>query len=117
MKRYVQRGKRLRWMWLGMLGASLVSLLAIWQLWLAVRQIDPGQARDIALARARSSPYLGSIDTTRVSITFRGDAQAYVVDFAWIGADQVRPGAWSEGYLVVVDARSGAVREAYAYER
>ena len=105
------------WIRFGILVASLVALLVLWQLLLVDKQVDLGQARRIALAHARSSPYLGNIDTTRVSIAVRQDAQAYVVDFAWIGADQIRPGLWTEGYLVVIDARSGDVTEAHAYER
>jgi hypothetical protein len=117
MKEHLQTGKHSTWIRSGILVASLVSLLALWQLWFADRQVDPDQARRIALGRVRSSPHLGNIDTRRVSITFREDPQAYVVDFAWIGAGQGRPGLWAEGYLVVVDARSGDVREAHAYER
>jgi hypothetical protein len=117
MKRYLQTGEQATWIQLGTLVASLVCLLILCQLWFVDRQIDPGQARRIALARVRSSPHLANVDATRVSITFRQDTQAYVVDFAWIGADQVRPGLWTEGYLVVVGATSGDVREAHAYER
>ena len=104
------------WIRFGMLVASLVALLVLWQLLLVDRQVDLDQARRIALAHARSSPHLGNIDTTRVSIALQED-QAYVVDFAWIGADQIRPGLWTVGYLVVVEARSGDVTEAHAYER
>jgi hypothetical protein len=100
-----------------MLAVSLLSLLALRQLWCAGPRVDPAQARRIALVRVRSSPHLEDIDMTRVTIAFGQDTQTYLVDFAWNGAAQIRPGLWAEGYLVVVDARSGIVRETHAYER
>lgn len=102
---------------LGICLVLILSLLAIWQLWLTHERIDPGKAREIALDHVKSSPYLENIDTTRVSIVWQDDTQAYVVDFAWKGADPIRPGLWTEGYYVLVDARSGVVKEARAYER
>ena len=102
---------------LGMFLVLILSLLAIWQLWLTHQRIDPEKAREIAFDHVKSSPYLESIDTTRVSIVRQDDTQAYVVDFAWEGAEQIRPGLWTEGYYVVVHARSGLVKDARAYER
>ncbi len=102
---------------LGICLVLILSLLAIWQLWLAHERIDPERAREIALDHVKSSPYLESIDTTRVSIVWQDDTQAYVVDFAWKGAEQIRPGLWTEGYYVVVHDRYGVVKEARAYER
>jgi hypothetical protein len=75
------------------------------------------QARQIALNYAQSSPYWSMIDVSRVAVRWQDDDQACVVDFAWQGADEVRPGLWAEGYYVVVGARSGNVKEAHAYER
>ena len=102
---------------LGICLVLILSLLAIWRLWLTHQRIDPEKAREIALDHVESSPYLENIDTTRVSIVWQDDTQAYVVDFAWQGAEQIRPGLWTEGYHVVVGARSGVVEEAHAYER
>jgi predicted small lipoprotein YifL len=80
---------------------------------------EPGceQARQIALDYAQSSPYWNMIDVSRVAVRWQDDDQACVVDFAWQGTDEVRPGLWAEGYYVVVGARSGNVKEAHAYER
>lgn len=95
----------------------LLPLCAIWQLRFTHKCIDSERAREIALNHLTSSPHLESVDTTRVTITFQDDTEAFVVDFAWKSADQIRPGLWSEGYFVVVDARSGDVIRATAYER
>jgi hypothetical protein len=101
----------------GILAVVILSLLAIWQSCLAYKHIDSGKAREIALDHVKSSPYLENIDTTRVSIVWQNDIQAYMVDFAWKGAGQIRPDLWAAGYYVVVDARSGDVKEAHPYER
>ena len=95
----------------------ILSLLAIRQFWFTYKRIDSGKATEIALDHVKSGPYLENVDTTRVSITWRDDIQAYAVDFAWKGAGQIRPGLWAAGYYVIVDARSGDVKEAHAYER
>jgi hypothetical protein len=101
----------------GLFLALILSLLALRYLWLTHQQIDSGKALEIALDYVESSPYQENIDTTRVSIVWQEDVQAYMVDFAWKGAGQIRPGLWAEGYYVVVDAKSGDVKEAHAYER
>jgi hypothetical protein len=79
--------------------------------------VDSGDAVAIAGDNLQSSPHVERVDTTRVSVTYRDGLEAYVVDFAWKGAGEIRPGLWAVGYYVVVDERSGQVREAYAYER
>ncbi len=102
----------------GIRSLLILSLLAIMPSCLITsKRLDSERVREIALDHVKSSPYLKNIDTTRVSITLQDDRQAYVVDFAWKDAGQIRPGLWAEGYYVVVDARSGVVEEAYAYER
>lgn len=101
----------------GSLSVLIISLLIIWPSCLTYKPIDSEKAREIALDHVKSSPYQKDIDLTRVSITFQDDIQAYMVDFAWKDAGQIRPGLWAEGYYVVVDARSGKVKEAYPYER
>jgi hypothetical protein len=101
----------------GSLSVLIISLLIIWPSCLAYKPIDSEKAREIALDHVKSSPYQKDIDLTQVSITFQDDIQAYVVDFAWKDAGQIWPGLWAEGYYVVVDARSGKVKEAYPYER
>lgn len=101
----------------GILSILMLSLLTSWQSCLPSKRIDSGKVREIALDHIKSSPYLENIDPTRVSITLQDDMQAYVVDFAWKDAGQIRPGLWAEGYYVVVDAKSGVVEEAHAYER
>jgi hypothetical protein len=83
--------------------------------------VDAGDAVEIARDNLQSSacettPHLEDVDTTRVSATYREDLRAYVVNFRLQGAGEIRPGPWVAGYYVVVDERSGEVREAYAYE-
>jgi hypothetical protein len=79
--------------------------------------LNCGQARRIALEHAQSSPYWTSLDDTRAIVSWRDEDRACVVDFAWQGAGEIRPDLWSEGYIVVISAESGRVKEAYAYER
>jgi len=76
-----------------------------------------GQAREVALEHARSSPFWDRIDTNRVTVRWQDADQACVVDFAWQGAEEMQAGMWSEGYFVALSARSGRVQEAHAYER
>jgi hypothetical protein len=78
---------------------------------------DCGQARQIALDHALSSPHSDEIDAGRATVNWQADDQTCVVDFAWQGAEQIRPGLWTEGYYVVVAAKSGRVKETHAYER
>ncbi len=80
-------------------------------------RLDCRQARRIALENVLSSPHLTSIDTSRAFIRWQDDDQTCAVDFAWQGAEQIRDGLWSDGYLVIVAAGSGQVIEAEAYER
>lgn len=75
------------------------------------------QAKQVALEDAKSSPYWNSIDLSRATVRWQGENQSCMVDFAWQGAEQIRTGLWSEGYYVLVSARSGQVIEASAYER
>ena len=107
---------------LGVLCVLAASAFTTWRLRPTGRGLDSGDAREIALDHLRSSPHktrphLENVDTTRVSVTYRDDLQAYVVDFSWKGAGEIRPGLWAAGYFVVVDERSGEVKEAHAYER
>lgn len=101
----------------GMLAVLLLGLLLVLNLQLARRAIDSDQAAAIALNHARSSPYSANIDTARVSTRWREHTRAYVVDFAWEGAGQIRPDLWAEGYLVIVHSGYGHVSAAHAYER
>lgn len=101
----------------GTLCVLVVSAFATWRLWFADGGIEPREAREIALNHMRSSPHLENLDMTRVSVTYRDDLLAYVVDTSWKGADEIQPDLWTAGYYVVVDARSGDVTESYAYER
>jgi hypothetical protein len=79
--------------------------------------LNCGQARRIALEYAQLSPYWTSLDTTRAIVIWRDEDRACIVDFAWQGSGEIRPDLWSEGYCVVIGAKSGRVKEAYAYER
>ena len=67
----------------------LVLLLAL-HAQLTTRPMDSEQAAHIARRQLRSSPHEDSIDFTRMAITWREDVRAYVVDFAWQGAGQIR---------------------------
>jgi len=75
------------------------------------------EARQIALNHARSSPQWDSIDTSRAIVRWQSDDESCVVDFAWLGADQILPGMWSEGYYVKVGGIFNRVIEANAYVR
>jgi hypothetical protein len=75
------------------------------------------QAKQIALEHAQSSPHWNNIDANRATVRWLGENQTCMVDFAWQGAEQIRTGLWSEGYFVIVGARSGRVVEDNAYER
>lgn len=75
------------------------------------------QAKQIALEQAQTSPYWNSIDASRATVQWQDENQTCLVDFAWQGAEQIRAGLWSEGYSVIVVARTGRVIEANAYER
>ena len=75
------------------------------------------QTKQIALEHAQSSPYWNSIDANRATVRWQGENQTCMVDFAWQGAEQIQSGLWTEGYFVIVGARSGQVIEANAYER
>ncbi len=75
------------------------------------------QAKEIALEHAQSSPNLNSIDASRATVRWQGENKSCMVDFAWQDAGQIHTGLWAEGYQVTVDARSGQVIEANAYER
>jgi len=78
---------------------------------------DCGQARQVALNHAQSTDYWNQIDVNRARITWLDEDQTCLVDFAWQGTAEILPGLWAEGYSVVVGAKLGRVREAYAYER
>jgi len=75
------------------------------------------QAKQIALEHAQSSLYWNSIDANRATVRWQGENQTCMVDFAWQDAEQIRSGLWTEGYSVIVGARSGQVIEENAYER
>jgi hypothetical protein len=75
------------------------------------------EARQIALEHAQSSPYWKRIDATRATVRWQGENLTCMVDFSWKSADQIRTGLWTEGYYVILSARSGQVIEANAYER
>jgi len=79
--------------------------------------ISCAQARQIAIEQTQSTPYWDSIDLSRVTVKWQGDNQACIVDFARQGAGHIRTGLWAEGYNVVLDAKSGRIIEANAYER
>ncbi len=76
-----------------------------------------GQAREVALEHAGSTPFWDRIDANRVTIRWQDAGRVCVVDFSWQEAEEMEPGMWSEGYAVTVGARSGRVQEAHAYER
>ncbi len=75
------------------------------------------QAKQIALEHAQSSPHWNNIDANRATVRWQVENQTCMVDFAWQGAEQIRTGLWSEGYFVIVGAKSGRVVEDNAYER
>ena len=75
------------------------------------------QAKQIALVHAQSSPYWNNIDANRATVRWQVENQTCMVDFAWQDAEQIRTGLWSEGYFVIVGAKSGRVVEENAYER
>jgi hypothetical protein len=109
-------------MLVGVLCMLVASAFAASRLRPASGVVDSGDAVEIARDNLQSSacettPHLEDVDTTRVAVTYREDLRAYVVDFALQGAGEIRPGLWAAGCCVVVDERSGEVREAYAYER
>jgi hypothetical protein len=106
----------------GVLCILVASAFAVWQLRADGGAIDSGDAVEIArdgLQRRAcgATLQLHDVDSTRVSVTYREDLRAYVVDFALQGAGEIRPSLWAAGCYVVVDERSRQVREAYAYER
>jgi hypothetical protein len=84
---------------------------------LSAERTDCEEARQTALDYARASADWDSIDVGRVTVRWRDDDRACVVDFAWQDAEQIQPGLWTSGYEVVIDARPDRVADAYAYER
>lgn len=78
---------------------------------------DCVEARQVALTEAQASPQWGQLDASRVSVTWQEEERTCWVDFAWQGSDAILPGLWSEGFAVIVVARTGRVRESFAYER
>lgn len=82
-------------------------------------RISKSKAVDIAKARLAQSPHATLFDANKFVFMYNVSKDVFTVDFRNAGTmgDEVLPGLWGAGFLVVVNAKSGTVESANGYKR
>ncbi|MHC5053543.1 MAG: hypothetical protein ACYTKD_02365 [Planctomycetota bacterium] len=79
------------------------------------------KARAVAIARSRlaESPHSSLFNAKVFFATYNTTKDVFNVDFRNAGrmGDEILPGMWGAGFLVVVDAQTGKIESANGYKR
>lgn len=82
-------------------------------------RIPKAKAVEIARARLAQSPHAALFDSDKFFATYNASKDVFNIDFRNTGkmGEEILPGMWGAGFLVVVDAQSGRIESAAGYKR
>ena len=90
---------------------------------LSVSKITKDDAIKIARRKLQEEPFAKDIDVNRTKVYYGKSGHVgeeitrWAIDFARKCTEEIEPGRWSRGYIVVLDPNTGSIIEAVGYKR